>query len=170
MIFALHASIYLSIYFVLEFYSCVRVFHTIFWAHWICLRRSFPRNIAYSFSCLFTFIDDTPDQLNGSTNDSTFSIIISIPIVGQIYRATSANTINFISITSFHICCFFHNCCASCFPFHFHLFPLSRLTRLLYEVLTLLCGVCVCFFRIYFLLLCLFETNALFNIIFCHLP
>lgn len=118
-LFCMHRSI--SICLSISLWNAVRAYEcsTQSSEHWMCSR--FARLLV-----LFLLMIP-PDQLNGSTNDSTFSIIVAIlSIVGQIYRATSANTINFISIISFRICCFFHNCCASCFPFHFHLFSLSR--------------------------------------------
>lgn len=135
----------------------------------MCLPRSFPRDVTCSFTVLLvrSLLTILPDQLNGSTNGSTFSIIVSMPMVGQIYRATSANTINFISIISFHICCCsFSQLLCELFSFSFALIfpvPLKSSSVRCYNST-------VCFFRIFFLLLRLLETNVLFNIIFaiCH--
>lgn len=135
--------------------------------HRIILPHSLPP-MCRVFACLFSFIDDTPDRLNGSTNDSTFSIIVSIRIVGQIYRAASANTINFISIISFHICCFLHNCCASWFFFSFPLILCIALKSLLCEAITLLCSM------FFFLILCYCVSSTInqhcIQYYFCHLP
>lgn len=164
----MHLSIYVGMLF-------VRVRVRVYFAQHLLNVASFCLTpilcISRMFACLFSFIDDdTPDQLNSFTNDSTFSIIVSIPIVGQIYRVTSANTINIISIISFHICCFFYNCCVSWlfFIFTYFLYPAK-----VSSVESYFCSVLFC---VFFLLrsYCIFNDKPTFySILFlsfaiCH--